>query len=547
MRRQDPRPWICVGLLAFVLVYVGCKSETDPPRLKEPAAAGVQPLTEHPAAPVDSNKLFANFGTPAGVLIISGERNGYLEPCGCSEDQSGGLIRLYDMVDRLKQQKWPVALIDLGGLVKNPTAARGGFEQTKIKLDYAIRALALLKYSGLALGVEDLKVGVGEALGLFLNSLGDQSRIVVANVGPLETYQSVFAKSVTTAIGPVKLGITAIIDPALLEGLADPDREALLPKVTRPEDVLPGVLADLESRSDYQILMVQGPPELAKRMATAYPGFDIVVSTSEFPEPLSSEPELLNGGKTRLITVGHKGRNVGVLGFYSDPSNPPKFQLQILNKRFDGPGTATNAMKKLIQDEYRETLKAAGVVENMLRHELATAPSGSRFVGAETCKTCHPRTYENWLETGHASAFETLLGDKKPNTQYDAECVSCHTTGFEINSGWISAEKTPHLEGNQCENCHGPASRHIAEPDNKEFLKAMHLTADRADKNRQCIQCHDEENSREFEFTRYWKKVVHNGLDNYKDPRVHQPLARAKPAPEPSRPKEPLAAPGGGR
>ncbi len=63
------------------------------------------------------------------------------------------------------------------------------------------------------------------------------------------------------------------------------------------------------------------------------------------------------------------------------------------------------------------------------------------------------------------------MDDPKPNTIYDAECVTCHTTGFEYNSGWHSEAETPYLEGNQCENCHGPASKHLAEPDNVEFRK----------------------------------------------------------------------------
>ena len=61
------------------------------------------------------------------------------------------------------------------------------------------------------------------------------------------------------------------------------------------------------------------------------------------------------------------------------------------------------------------------------------------------------------------------MHDPKPNTIYDAECVTCHTTGFEYNSGWESEAATPYLKGNQCENCHGPASKHIAEPDNVEY------------------------------------------------------------------------------
>jgi hypothetical protein len=100
--------------------------------------------------------------------------------------------------------------------------------------------------------------------------------------------------------------------------------------------------------------------------------------------------------------------------------------------------------------------------------------------------------------------------------------VSCHTTGFEYTSGWSSPERSKHLEANQCENCHGPASKHVADPDNPAFLKPMHLTAAQADRNRLCVRCHDEDNSPHYNFDKYWKRIDHTGLDDYKDPETHK-------------------------
>ena len=55
-----------------------------------------------------------------------------------------------------------------------------------------MKALALLKYNALALSAEDLKLGVGEALGLLDNSLGETTKIVVANVQPDPVYEKKF-------------------------------------------------------------------------------------------------------------------------------------------------------------------------------------------------------------------------------------------------------------------------------------------------------------------------------------------------------------------
>src|SRR5262249_52039696 len=144
--------------------------------------------------------------------------------------------------------------------------------------------------------------------------------------------------------------------------------------------------------------MVQGPPALAKQLAEAYPGFDIVVSTSEFDDPLTQEPERLNGGKTSLVAVGKKGKYVGVFGFYPNESERLRYYRVILNDRYDGPG---KPMKTLIQDEYRQMLKAAGVVENYQRHDFVNGAPGATFVGAANCKSCHRLTYAKWSTTWH--------------------------------------------------------------------------------------------------------------------------------------------------
>jgi hypothetical protein len=536
MTRIDFRPWASIVLLAAIVAYVGCSTSTTPPAgtgsgTSQPADTGgdADSKTGAPdgAAASEPATLFAKLGNPAAVLVISGEQGNYMEPCGCSAEQLGGLIRRYDLVQRLHSRNWPTALVELGTLVKNPATGLGGFEQAKIKFDYAVKALKLLKYNAVALSAEDLKIGFGEALICFLNNLGKTTKIVAANVEAAAEYKSVFDSSVIAAAGPVRLGITAVIDPEAIQKLVDPDKD-LLSGIKAPDDALRGVLAALEPKTDYQILMVQGPPDLARRLAETNPGFDIVVSSSESDEPLSHEPEILSGGKTMLVSVGKKGKYVGLVGFYPQEKERLRFQLETLEKRYDG---AADPMRDLIRDQYRNTLKVLGVVENFVRRDYVGGAPGATFVGAQTCKECHPKTFAFWSGTDHANAFTALLHDPKPNTAFDAECVSCHTTGFEYNSGWVSETATPHLAGNQCENCHGPGSKHCAEPDNPQFLEAISVTIEQADKNRLCYHCHDEDNSRDFDLATYWRKIRHNGFDDYSDRKVHQPIKPKLPRP----------------
>ena len=67
----------------------------------------------------------------------------------------------------------------------------------------------------------------------------------------------------------------------------------------------------------------------------------------------------------------------------------------------------------------------------------------------------------------------------------------------------------------------------------------MTVTAEQADKNQLCYRCHDEDNSRDFGFAKYWKRIAHNGLDTYNDPKVHHGITpkNAVPVPAPNAPK----------
>jgi hypothetical protein len=515
--RTSYRPLIALGLIAGLLAYIGCSAPKTGTDKASPTATGAAP------APAGGTKLFANWPTPAGALVISGEQFGYLEPCGCTQGQLGGLKRRYDLLERLRdQQKWPLALLDLGSLIKDPAGARGGFEQSKLKYSVALKALALMKYDALALSAEDLKVGTDEALMQAMNTLGEQTRVVCANVRPAEGFQAVVRPSVKTTAGPVRIGITAVLDPDALQRLADPAKAALLPEVKTPEEVLPGILADFEKDTSVQVLMVQGPPDLARMLGRKFPGFDVVVGTSQF-DP-AEDAERLNDGKTLLVTIGQKGKYCGVVGLFQDAKQPLRYQRVTLGNKYNGPA---QPIRDLIEDEFQAMLKTAGIVENFPRRDFVGGPPGARFAGVETCRSCHPNTIAKWATTKHAHAFDDIVNDPKglrSDHQFDAECVSCHTTGFEYNSGWKSAALTPYLKGNQCENCHGPASTHVENPANPEIRKAIALKAAEVDHSRFCLRCHDEDNSPKFDFTTYWSQIAHTGLDQYNDPKVRQGL-----------------------
>src|SRR5690606_17385946 len=73
---------------------------------------------------------------------------------------------------------------------------------------------------------------------------------------------------------------------------------------------------------------------------------------------------------------------------------------------------------------------------------------------------------------------------------HDPECLACHVTGwdpqeiFPYDSGFLSEQKSPLLAAQQCENCHGPGSKHVAleelwKKDRKSFTDDEGLIAER--------------------------------------------------------------------
>ena len=120
------------------------------PEKTDPAAAA-----KHTEAPPPAKPLLDGWPEPKIALVLSGDMHGYIEPCGCSLNQLGGLSRRADLLKQLHARGWPTGAFDTGGLVNNPAR-----QQAKIKLQMALDALFELKYAGVALGVEELRIGV---------------------------------------------------------------------------------------------------------------------------------------------------------------------------------------------------------------------------------------------------------------------------------------------------------------------------------------------------------------------------------------------------
>lgn len=463
-----------------------------------------------------NGRYFEGWKKPRLALVISGRQDGYLEPCGCSgiEEQKGGMSRRHTLIKQLTQQGWPVAAVDVGGIVR-----RFG-RQAEIQFAISADALRTMGYGAVGFGPADLRLSVGEIVAAVAGNDPKDSIFVSANVDLL----GLTPKVRIIEQGGIKLGVTSVLGKEYqsqvnnAEVTIEPAAEAL-------KGVM-GELADCQVR----VLLAYATDAETRELAKQFPEFDLVVCANGREIP-PMQPEKL-GGKTRLIEVSPKAMYVTVVGFYDEPKQPVRFQRVALDSRFADSGE----MKRLMTtyQEQLEQLGWDGLGLKDVPHPKAKKGDklAGQFASAASCKECHPTAWNTWSKTKHAHATETLT-KLDPPRQYDPECISCHSTGwnpteyFSFTGGFDSLDKTPQLAGNSCENCHGPGAAHVAAEKGRNAGRkqaerdAIKLTVAFARDN-VCLKCHDHDNSPKFTEkdpatgkdnfeVHYWPKVEHKG------------------------------------
>ena len=514
-------------------VVPALSSSTNDASAPAPTIAGT--LGERPKT-INEPALPADWPAPAVALTLTGQTDGYLEPCGCTDVKKGGLGRRFDLVTRLRAAGWNPVAFDLGGIVLEPTSARGGIEQTRIKFGIGLRAFGMIGIQAIGVAADDLNLGVGEFFGILANPPeGSDFVFVSANVRQrdelglppcIQSYRVVQPQDK----GP-RIAVTSVLAPEEWERVKDQDKTLYL-EYLDPRAALGELVSALDDKADLKVLLVNGSEEWARDLAANHPEFDVVVPRSIAPDP-PADYQTLGRPDSWLVQVGRKGMYAGLVAVEAtspdqqsgSPARPTRFQRVRLDGRFE----YARPIVELLDVEYQDLLRQLGVVESHPRRAALDGPPGASYVGARTCKLCHPNTHRVWTNSRHARAFDSLIENPKRDRRYDAECIDCHTTGFEYETGWVSLEQTPHLQGNQCENCHGPASKHVEDPTNADWLQAMSRSADQVKREGFCLKCHDLDNSPHFDFDTYWPKVMHIGLDRYDDPRTRKGI---RPRPE---------------
>jgi hypothetical protein len=231
-------------------------------------------------------------------------------------------------------------------------------------------------------------------------------------------------------------------------------------------------------------------PNALKTIEQQWPGVQCIVCPSS-----SDEPQLLSkpGDVPLVCTVGRFGRYVCRLGVtIQERTARPVVRFESIPLQAGLPDDP--ALVELYR-QYQQLVAQSSLLESYPRVPL---PQKLAFAGSAICKQCHESAYDKWSTTAHAHALAAL---KKVGSDRDPECVICHVIGLGYEGGFVNEEKTPHLAGVGCENCHGPGSEHVL---------AFGQTAPGQPKTA-CTQCHTPEQSGGFagHEEEYMKKILH--------------------------------------
>jgi hypothetical protein len=524
----------------------------------------------------DGRGLFFKWPEPLFTVVLSAQEHGYLQPCGCSDPQYGGLERRYNFIQSLRLPKgqggrgWPVVAYDLGDIAPKEGPAKLANVQGLIKYRYSMTALKLMGYSAVSFGEYEAALPLSAAMDEYaLNdpkppvlsfNMTDKDRLFPdkERTGPEWGKSYVGSWQVTQVTPDVKVSAVGVIgthDPktvaALLAAGKVPAGVTIPPSVggqisaSEPkinfgaaDKAIPAGVAAMNVRNpEFRVLLYQGPVELAKLIPLADPDFNIILCLSQEDEP-PGRPEVVQTarGETWVIRVGHKGKNIGVVGVFRGKGTAfdMKYQLVPMGPEYKTPAEAAKGQPIIaVMERYSRELKAEdylskfGKVPHATQAALKLAPAAgvgaSEYVGSAACKDCHPTAFGVWTKSKHSGAYSTLVGARNPSLrEFDAECIVCHTVGFRYQSGFASAAKTPNLKDVGCESCHGPCEAHVKRPRNAaihalinpwkapagETPKAM--TARQLKIEGMCRECHDSENDVTWKaFLPKWKDVEH--------------------------------------
>ena len=340
---------------------------------------------------------------PSVVILYTGGTKSHLEPCGCYQEQSGGLPRRAYVVEQFREHGFPTLLVDAGNIFD------GKAEIDAKRCEVNLKAMSTMEYDAVALSESDL--AYDEVY------LSQQRAVATFPFLAPDAVQDDFTQPfIITQAGQHATGFVV--------GEANE-------KVVSQADVI----------------VALGYPRDSKHI-------DAVISPNEVEATVSEDGTLYLGCLS-------EGKTLGMLALWLDTSGKLA-RHNATQLALTGEVGESEPIRQLLTDFYRGVATENPVQDAPLFGEqLLEQQQKNGYASATACQQCHEQEYLQWSATRHAFAYQTLL---KKERYFDVECVSCHTTGFGYPTGFQIGDQDSTLEGVQCETCHGPGKQHVGNP-----------------------------------------------------------------------------------
>lgn len=262
-----------------------------------------------------------------------------------------------------------------------------------------------------------------------------------------------------------------------------------------PFQVAESMVPMLHKQADLVVLMSQMSPTDTDRLIQTVPGIDVAL----YGQKAGYEQNAKKVGETLVNQTGTRGQYAGELVLIVDPAGKV-VDFGSHNVALDTAVPEDSTVAKAVAEASAKANEMRTHARQEKQSEFENKLSGERFLGADNCRRCHEKQYEQWAASPHAHAFAALDKpvDGKPRTP---ACVSCHVTGFGQPTGYVadaSAGKDPPstMANVQCEACHFKGTEHT---------RTGTVALDEAT----CRTCHTAEWSPKFDFKTALAAVKH--------------------------------------
>jgi hypothetical protein len=409
-------------------------------------------------------------------ILHTGNTRSFLEVCGCSEGQLGGVARRGTLIERQRASGEPLLLVDAGGFVE------GEEELDRQRVETYARAMVELGYAAFNLAGSDLHFGAE-----FIARLATQTRLPLVSTNLRQPLPGV-SPHLVRPLGKWQVGILGLAPP-----LAD--------HFVEPAAALQTAIPQLRGQVDYLILLSDLSAADNQKLAALFPQFDLIVARQSLTR---------QEGRPALVGSAPQGTRLGRVKLEAGPDGRPELASaeEVPVSASLPEAAALKALVAAFQDSIaRQAPQQAPPASPFAGYALEADPAHA-YAGEAACRPCHSQEHAQWSSTLHAHAFDTL---RQKNRHFFPQCVGCHTTGFGLPNGFALAQPREALAGVQCEVCHGPGQRHAQRPAKANIRRSAGEEF--------CRHCHTPAQSPGFDPDEYLAKIDHRAAP--------QPLAEA--------------------